>query len=53
MQDGGSFDLIMKAGRIPVEMIAKITAAVSSPSPLCRDFVPHGVYFVERRCCRV
>lgn len=29
MQDGGSLDLVMKAGRIPVDMIAKITFAVS------------------------
>ena len=29
LQDGGSLDLVMKAGRIPVDMIAKITFAVS------------------------
>lgn len=28
LQDGGSLDLIMKAGRIPVPVIAKITHAV-------------------------
>lgn len=27
-QDGGSLDLVMKAGRIPVQIIAKITTAV-------------------------
>ena len=27
-QDGGSLDLVMKAGRIPVDMIAKITLSV-------------------------
>lgn len=28
LQDGGSLDLIMKAGRIPVQMIASITSSV-------------------------
>ena len=35
MQDGGSLDLIMNAGRIPVPMIAKITYAVSEQEPMC------------------
>ena len=29
LQDGGSLDLILTGGRIPVEMIGKITVAVS------------------------
>ena len=32
LQDGGSLDLILNLGRIPVNMIGKITIAVS---PLC------------------
>ena len=33
LQDGGSLDLILGAGRIPVEIIACITKAVSFPPP--------------------